>query len=190
MKRWAWLAALLSLATLGCQSAGGARVQSNVRLFEEERSPARLAERGRAFAAVGDTTRAEEYFSAALDAGGDDAQLTGALLSVCIGDGRYRMAIEHARHYVGRHPADMKARFILGTLYAAVGESRAAREELERVASVDSEDPEVHYALAVVLRDGGGDALGVDRHFRAYLRLAPRGEHADEARGSLLQEVP
>jgi hypothetical protein len=29
-----------------------------------------------------------------------------------------------------------------------------------------------------------------DRHFREYLRLAPRGDHADEARSFLLREVP
>jgi tetratricopeptide (TPR) repeat protein len=184
------VAAALALWALGCHEGPGGRAQSDVRAFEQERSASKLEERGRAFAAVGDTTRAEQYFSAALEAGGDDAALTGALLSVCIRDGRFRMAIEHARRYLAHHPADGKARFVLGTLYAAVGEQRAAREELEVATRQDADDADVHYALAVVLRDQGDEALVADRHFREYLRLAPRGDHADEARSFLLREVP
>ena len=190
MKPPTWALAALATAALGCHGAAGGRVRSDVGVFQAERSSVQLEDRGRAFAAVGDTTRAEQYFSAALDSGGDDGRLTGELLAVCVGDGRYRMAIEHARRYLSRHPADAKARFVLGTLYAAVGEARAARDELELVVRADADDPDAHYALAVVLRDQGNEAVGADHHFREYLRLAPRGEHADEARASLLQEVP
>jgi predicted Zn-dependent protease len=187
-RKMVWV--VLVAPSLACQASIGTRVRADVHAFQKERSLDKLMDRGRAFAAVGDTTRAEEYLSAALDAGGDEAAVTPLLLSVCVRDGRYRMAIEYARSYLVRHPSDRRLRFVLGTLYAAVGESASAQHELEHVARADRDNADVQYALAVVLRDQQSDPSRADQHFREYLRLAPGGEHADEARASLLQEVP
>jgi TolA-binding protein len=41
----------------------------------------------------------------------------------------------------------------------------------------------------VVLRDSSADLAAADAHFRDYLRLAPNGTHAEEARQSLLKDV-
>jgi Flp pilus assembly protein TadD len=112
------------------------------------------------------------------------------LVSVCVRDGRYRMAIEHARGYLAAHPGDRRIRFVLGTLYSAVGDAEAAEAELQLVATADSENADVHYALGVLLRDQRGDPLQADEQFRAYLRLSPHGPHAEDARASMLQEVP
>jgi tetratricopeptide (TPR) repeat protein len=145
--------------------------------------------RGRAFAAMGDTTRAEQYFAAALDAGGDEHTITRGLLSVCIRDGRYRMAIEYAQRHLTRHPGDDKVRFIIGTLYAALGECNEAEAALRMAAKTNVDNADVHYALAVLLRDQRGDPMHADGEFREYLRISPTGEHAEEARASLLMEV-
>jgi tetratricopeptide (TPR) repeat protein len=176
-------------AALGCASAPGRRLQSNVHTFQDEQSPAKLTARGRAFAALGDTTRAREYFDAALEAGGDDRVLTPLLLSVCVRDGRYRLAIDYAEQYLRRHPGDPRMRFVLGTLHAGVGEPLAAEAEFAKVIAANPENPDAEYALAVLLRDQRGDLLGADRHFRAYLKLRPEGEHSEEAKSSLLQAV-
>ncbi len=184
------IAFALVASTAACQSSLGARMQTAVHTYEHDRSPDKLMERGRAFAAVGDTTRAQQYLAAALDGGGDETTLTPMLLSVCVRDGRYRMAIEYARRYLVKHPSDQRVRFVLGTLYAAVGEALAAQHELELVARVDRDNADVHYTLAVLLRDQNNDLVRADEQFREYLRLAPGGEHAEEARASVLRVVP
>jgi tetratricopeptide (TPR) repeat protein len=184
---------LMFLAMCGvcvaCASSPERRLQADVRTFQSEQSPEKLAARGRAFAAMGDTTRAREYFDAALEAGGDDQELTLLLLNVCVRDGRYRLAIDYAEQYVRKHPGDQRMRFVLGTLRAGVGEPLAAEAELTKVVAATPENPDAHYALAVLLRDQRNDALGADQQFRAYLQLQPEGEHSEEAKSSLLQVV-
>lgn len=188
ISRVSTLLAAIALAT-GCAGAPEQRLQADVHTFQKEQAPAKLAARGRAFAALGDTTRAREYFDAALEAGGDDRELTPLLLGVCVRDGRYRLAIDYAERYVRKHPRDLRMRFVLGTLKAGVGEPLAAESELSKVIEASPDNPDAHYALAVLLRDQRNDPLGADRHFRAYLKLEPEGEHSEEAKSSLLQAV-
>lgn len=180
--------AICGLAS-GCASAPERRLRADVRTFQNEQSPAKLSARGRAFAAMGDTTRAREYFDAALEAGGDERVLTPLLLAVCVRDGRYRLAIDYAEQFVRKHPRDPRMRFVLGTLRAGVGEPIAAEAEFAKVIASSPDNPAAHYALAVLLRDQRDDPLGADQHFRAYLQLQPDGEHSEEAKSSLLQVV-
>ncbi|MGC4089342.1 MAG: tetratricopeptide repeat protein [Polyangiaceae bacterium] len=190
MRRALRIAVLGGLLGVGCHAGSGARVQSDVRAFEREQSQERLLARGRAFADVGDTVRAQEYLAAALDAGGDEQRITPLLIAVCVRDGRYRLAIDYARRHLSRRPDDHRVAFLLGALYAGVGEGEAAEQELERVTRVDSSNAEARYALAVVLRDQRGDAARASRHFREYLKLSPRGAHAAEASGFGLERLP
>lgn len=78
---------------------------------------------------------------------------------------------------------------VVGSLYAAVGQNVTARTHYETVVEQHPDEPTPHYALAVLLRDQFVDKVGADAHFREYLRLAPAGPHADEAKGSLLKPV-
>lgn len=181
---------LVFLACAACASSPEQRVRTDVHSFQQEQTHQKLTARGRAFAAIGDTTRAREYFDAALEAGGDDRVLTPLLLSVCVRDGRYRLAIEYAERHVRRHPHDARMRFVLGTLRAGVGESVAAEAELSRAIRANPDNSDAHYAMAVLLRDQRDDPIGADQHFRAYLALSPEGEHSEEAKNSLLQAVP
>jgi Tfp pilus assembly protein PilF len=181
---------LVLLACAACASSPEQRLETDVHAFQQEQTQQKLTARGRAFAAIGDTTRAREYFDAALEAGGDDRLLTPLLLSVCVRDGRYRLAIEYAERHVRRHPRDARMRFVLGTLRAGVGESVGAEADLSKVIAATPDNFDAHYALAVLLRDKLGDLIGADQHFRAYLALQPEGEHSEEAKSSLLQAVP
>ena len=104
--------------------------------------------------------------------------------------GRYRSAIQHAENQLRKHPDDMRTRYVLGTLYAAVGDERNAHASLEKVVASRPDDPGAHYALAVLARDTESDPVGADLHFREYLRMEPNGAHAEEARASLLKKVP
>lgn len=177
----------LGVACFGCASAGTQRLQADVHTFQKEQAPAKLTARGRAFASMGDTTRAREYFDAALEAGGDERELTPLLLMVCVRDGRYRLAIDYAEQYLRKHPSDSRMRFVLGTLRAGVGEPLAAEAAFVKVLQQNPDHPDAQYALAVLLRDQRGDLSGADAHFRAYLKLRPDGEHSEEAKSSLLQ---
>lgn len=181
---------LLLFSCVACASSPEQRLRADVHVFQEEQTAQKLSARGRAFAAVGDTTRAREYFDAALEAGGDDRVLTPLLLSVCVRDGRYRLAIEYAERHLRRHPRDARMRFVLGTLRAGVGESVSAEADLSQVLATAPDNSDAHYALAVLLRDQRADLVGADQHFRAYLALQPEGEHSEEAKSSLLLAVP
>lgn len=177
-------------SSAGCMAPPGARVQASLHSFQREQSPERLLSRGRAFAAVGDTTRAQEYFKAALDAGADDREVTPGLVSVCVRDGRYRLAVEYAQNFLLRHPGDFGMRFVLGTLLLALGEASAAETELRRVVLAAPQNPNAHYALAVVLRQRSAAPRAWEPHFRTYLRLSPDGEHAEEARSAMSVGAP
>jgi tetratricopeptide (TPR) repeat protein len=175
---------------LGCAPSPSTQVKSDMATMKKEGGPERLIDRGKAFASLGDTTRAEQYFAAALSSGADERVVIPFLLTVCAQDGRYRVAIQYAEAYLKSHPNDLRVRFVLGTLYSAVGEAAPARDALSTVVGARPEDADAHYALAVLLRDSDHDYVGADQQFREYLRLQPRGSHAEEAEASLLKSVP
>ena len=62
--------------------------------------------------------------------------------------------------------------------------------EIRRVIDERPAEAEAHFALAVLLRESFKDPVTADLHFREYLRLAPRGGHAEEAEAGLLRSVP
>jgi tetratricopeptide (TPR) repeat protein len=139
---------------------------------------------------AGDSLRAQQYLRVALQEGADETKYVPRLLALYIADGQYRVAIDQGEHYLRRHPQDRATRLLLSTLYTAVGEDEHAVKQYERVLASEPDDAYAHYALATLLYERGGAAQRADEHFRAYLALAPDGEHADEARGLLLRGVP
>ncbi|MBX3263048.1 MAG: hypothetical protein KIS78_07200 [Labilithrix sp.] len=160
-----------------------------------------LVERGKGFAALGDHTRAEEYLASGIEAGADPREVLPLLMEVCVKTGRYRSAIQHGENHLRKHPHDVRTRLMVGTLYAAISESKHARAQLERVVQAEAAEAgaasgrptelqaQAHYLLAVVARDSENDVVEADRHFREYLRIEPRGSHAEEARSSLLKRI-
>jgi uncharacterized protein HemY len=170
-------AAFLVAGLLTCAACGPTtpadKAQADMATFRKEATTDKLVDRGKAFASVGDTTRAEEYLAAALDQGADPREVLPVLLQVCVQTGRYRSAIQHAENHLRKHPDDLRTRFVVGTLYAGIGETKDAKA-----------------ALDIVARDNENDVVGADRHFREYLRIEPNGSHAEEARASLLKRMP
>jgi tetratricopeptide (TPR) repeat protein len=165
-------------------------VKVEMQTMNREQAPDKLVERGKAFAAFGDLTRAEQYLAAALDQGSDPKVVLPLLLKVCVDARRYRAAIDYGENQLKKHPQDIKLRVLLGNLYSAIDEPGRAQEQFETVLAQSPNEAEVHFGLAVILRDTHKDLVQADRHFREYLRLNPKGSHADEARGSLLKSVP
>jgi tetratricopeptide (TPR) repeat protein len=184
-------ACLLGLAETRCGPATPAeRAQADMATLRTEATTDKLLDRGKAFAAMGDHTRAEEYLAAALDQGADPREVLPLLLNVCVQTGRYRSAIQHAENHLRKHPDDVRTRFVVGTLYAAIGETKDAKSNLETVVTARPDDAKAHYTLAILARDNENDVVGADRHFREYLRIEPNGAHAEEARASLLKRMP
>jgi tetratricopeptide (TPR) repeat protein len=159
-------------------------------VMQRETYPEKLVERGKAFAAIGDLTRAEQYLSAALEQGGDAKEILPVLLRVCIEAERYRVAVVYARDYVTRWPDDVRLRFVLATLEAAIGEIDEALDDLHTVVEKNPDDADAQFTLAILLRDDLHDPVAADEHFRECLRLSPEGPHAGQVCASLLKVVP
>ena len=184
-----FLAVFAALATPACANRPSDRVARDVTTVKSERTPDKLVARGVAFAGVGDLTRAEQYFAAALDAGADPNVVLPKLLRVCITSGNHLAAINYAAPLLQRHPDDADLRFVVAELRAVTGDTQGARADLQHVVDLAPDEPAPHFAYARLLKDKVGDPAGADREFRAYLRVAPEGEHAEESRSSLLLAV-
>ena len=184
------LSLIAALSAGACVTTKGGEVKTKVDTMQKEQSPEKLFDRGKAFAQIGDLTRAEQYLSEALDAGGDEKKIMPLLVIVCVNGKRYRVAIDYAEGYLKRHPDDAHLRYLVGTLYLATGDVEAARLAFEDVLKRRPDDAETHYALGVVYRDDEHDLTQADAHFRVYLNLQPQGAHVDDARASLLKSVP
>jgi tetratricopeptide (TPR) repeat protein len=161
-----------------------------MRHVAEERQPDKLVAIGEAYAAVGDSVRAAQYFSLAIDSNGNEQTIFPRLLEMCIRDRQFRAALFYVENYLRRHPNDARLHFLAGSLHAGMGQPKEARARYEESLRKDPANSEVHYALAVLSRDHEGNPAEADTRFREYLKLEPRGAHADEARGGLLRVVP
>lgn len=184
------LLVVAAVASAGCGASRADRVKEAKQTVEREQTSDKLLTRGKLFASVGDYTRASQYLVGALDAGAPRKEVLPVLMKVYVVSGRYRLAIQLGEQELTKNPSEHALRFLVGTLYAAIGDNDRARDHLQKVVSARPAHAEAHYALAVLLRDGDHDLVGADAHFREYLKLEPQGSHADEAKGSLLQEVP
>lgn len=140
--------------------------------------------------ARGDSVRAQQYLLRAQQLHAPESVVLPRLLRLYVADGQYRLAIEHAEHSLHRHPRDAELREFVATLYAAIGQVDHALAQYEAVIARTPDNADVHYAIASLLRRSGSELARASDHYRAYLALAPEGEHAEEARAGLLAELP
>lgn len=188
----AWQTPTLLSAVLGVTACAPSapKAAKTMDVIRQESTPDRLLARGDSAASVGDLTRAEQYFVAAMSAGGDERALTKRLLIVCSADSRFPAAAKYGEDFLRRHPGDTEVRFAVATVYIALGEAARARVELEQVIKERPDIADAHYALADVLRHDGTALLEADGQYREYLRLSPTGPNAEAARSLLLKSVP
>jgi tetratricopeptide (TPR) repeat protein len=177
---------LLPLSLLACSAPAQKPVESARAQLKDS---SLLIERGRAYGEAGDFTRAEQYLTAALAAGGKASVILPPLLKACVESGHLRLASEHAEAQLSRDPNDAHLRFLAGALHASLGNRAMARQHLEQAASALTEDANVQFSVAAFFRDDLQDRVDADPYFRDYLKLAPKGEHAEEARASLMERV-
>jgi tetratricopeptide (TPR) repeat protein len=183
------LACLALLLATACGSAA-ARQQRDRDTLRREALPETLVERADAAASVGDMTRAEQYYVAALTAGGENKPLVQRLLRVCVADQRYPVAAYYAEQYLRRHPRDWDITFAAASIQAALGRHEAAQRLLEQVVRERPSSAEAHYALASVLRDRGEAPERADVHDLQYLKLEPGGPFAETARARVTGPTP
>jgi tetratricopeptide (TPR) repeat protein len=186
-------AALMSaaLAATGCEPpAKTARTErERVNVYAKESQPELLIARGDAFVEAGELVRAEQYYALALREGATDTAVIPRLLSVCVRDHRYHEALEYGLPALRRNPSDFRLRKLIAAIYRALGQPDRARDELAKVVADQPDDASAHWVFAELLHDELHDPVGADREYRAYLRLAPTGPHAEEAKAGLLKEV-
>jgi tetratricopeptide (TPR) repeat protein len=185
------IALACALAAVACAPAKPkeSRIAHDVRIIKEENKPEVLFERAKQFQQLGDLTRAEQYYAAAMQEGYPEEKVLPPLLRVCIDSNRYRVALDYAEPVLKKKPRDHKLRLLIASLYTAIGEPENARKHYEVVVTDAPDDATGHFAYAVLLRDEFKDRVEADKHFREYLRLDPKGPHVEEAKGSLLKEV-
>jgi tetratricopeptide (TPR) repeat protein len=150
-------------------------------------SPGRLFALGQAARLQGDLARAEQYIVAALERGYPVRPGLRALLAVCVAGDRLETALHHGRRYLVANPGDWALRYVVASLHSALGEYVPARREIERVLRDRPEEPAVHYLRAIIARDGFRDRAGARSALEQYLRLAPGGQRAAEARRMLAE---
>ncbi len=179
----------LAFATSACGSAM-TQAQKDRETIERESSADQLFRKGEASASLGDMIRAEQYYVAALKAGGDERQIVQRLIRVCVVDQRYPAALQYAQDYLYRHPSDIEVRFAAGSIFAVIGDTANAQKYLEEVVRARPEWPDAHFALATVLREQGELVERADYHDVQYLRLSPSGPLAERARARLRRSDP
>lgn len=178
---------LFALSTLAC--ASGAPPPALGRPLdpaaERAREAADLAQKGKAAAQAGDSVRAEQYLTLAIERGASRRELLPALLSVCLASSRLRAALNHARSYLQDNPEDDRLRYLVASLHLSLGQRDEARQALQLLLRRRPESADAHYLFGVL--DAEETPASARDHFRTYLALEPRGRHGAEARSRLAE---
>ena len=187
--RRALAACSIAMAVQACAHAPAAGADSRPGRSAAVPSAGALLTRGVSLLQAGDALRAEQYLTLAVRAGAPESRAIVPLVQACAASSRLQSALEHALPYLRRHPDAWPLRYVVAAIQLALGRNELAQGELERVRAAAPEFAPAHYLAAVIARDRLGDAGAAVVGFAEYVRHAPRGEHAAEAR-AFLREHP
>lgn len=146
-------------------------------------SSVELFSKGRSAAEQGDTVRAEQYLTMALEQGFDQKKILPLMLKVCLSSSRLRSALNHAEPYLREHPRDQGLRYLVATIHLGLGQVNEARIDLHHLLQQSPANADALYLLGVLESGINGEAAA--RYFRRYLELDPQGEHAAESQSRL-----
>jgi len=173
----------VALPACGAAPARGTTPRPPNAAGDRAREAEDLAHRGRAAAAAGDSVRAEQYLSLAIERGASERELLPTLLSVCLSSSRLRAALNHARPYLEKNPDDDQLRYLVASIHLSLGQEDEARAGLELLLNRNPANADAHYLLGVV--ESNGNVEAAREHFRYYVDVAPQGRHAPEVRSRL-----
>jgi len=173
---------LAALSLSGC-GAGATPEPAFVSGDSRNRNAAELFRRGERAAEQGDTVRAEQYLSMALDRGFDEKKVLPIMLRVCLSSSRLRAALNHAEPYLRENPNDRSLRYLVATIHLGLGQLDDARIDLNHLLRLEPSNANAYYLLGVL--ESGAHVQEAPKYFRKYLELAPQGEHAIEVRSRL-----
>jgi tetratricopeptide (TPR) repeat protein len=183
------VACLIALAgTAGCGAHEGNGAPNSAASAADPvggRSAKWFFDRGNDAVVAGDSVRAEQYLSAALDKGYPRERVIPLLLRACVSSFRLRAALGYAEPELRRHPDDAGLRYLVAALLLGLGELDAARANLEELLQTNDEYAEAHYLVGTLDADRFGERVAAEGHFRRYLTLSPNGDHSAELRGRL-----
>jgi len=148
-------------------------------------SASALFEQGVAAHQASDSTRAEQYLSAALEAGVPEERVLPPLLQTCLASDRYDTALHYARRRLLRHPEDWYLRYLVANLHLATGQPERARLETERLIEERPQAADPHYLMALVTSDLPRGRNQTVQSLHRYLAIAPHGPHAADAKRML-----
>ena len=144
-----------------------------------------LFDHGRALLLRGDTIRAEQYLTAAIDRGYPEQEAMPLVIRACVSSSRLSSALGYAEPYLRRYPRDWSLRFLVATVQIGLGRYEPARANLEQVLLDAPTAPDPVFALAMLLRDNLSLRDDARPLLERYLELAPDGHHAAEVRAAL-----
>ena len=180
MRHCIHLAPATLLVALGCAAAqprpGGPPAPSRAPGHE-------LFEQGRRAALRGDSLRAEQYLTLAIEEGYPREKTLPLLLRACLDGSRLRAALDHARAHLRERPGAPRLRYLVATLYESLEQRDLAKLELEQLLAEQPDDADAHYLSGVLALES--DPGRARDHFLAYLDLAPQGARAAEVRSRL-----
>lgn len=172
------------LCALGCASTTASLPPAG-HVTSRDDEAATLFQRGHDAAQRGDSVRAEQYLSLAVDRGYDLERALPLLLQVCLSSSRLRAALDHAEPYLRDHPDAEALRYLVATIHVGLGQTSEARVEIEQLLRANADSSDAHYLLGVL--DSDGDVDSARTHFRTYLDVAPKGERVPEVRSRLAE---
>ncbi len=176
--------ALLALAFLGCAAGPAAPPAApSSEAADSSEGGKQLLARGQEALQRGDSIRAEQYLSLALEQGAPRQKVVPLLLRVCLTNSRLRAALNYAEPYLREHPDDDALRYLVATVQLSLGQEHEARKQLDILVYRNPRFADSYYLLGVLDFPRPDDAARVA--FSKYLALAPHGEHAAEVESRL-----
>lgn len=155
---------LLFLCALGCAgSQGGAD------LARSASADVALLEKGREYAALGQSVRAEQYFLAAARSGANSATVFELIIETCVASGRLGSALRHVEDFLRKNPDDPRLIQLAASLNEALGHDEAARQLVLSLTRSEAITPEGSLFIAEFFDRAGTDRQEAIARYQRYL---------------------
>ena len=174
---------ILALGLPACGASGRPEPSTPAAAEAPQQERERLFQLGARAAKGGDSVRAEQYLSMALERGYPKERALPMLLQVCLAGSRLRSALDHAEPYLQEHPELDALRFLVANIRLGLGQQDRALEQLDLLLRRNPRFDDALFLRAVLLMPRDADASR--NGFRDYLDVAPHGPHSAESRSRL-----